>query len=175
MKSRYEAGLPYAIHYGLPGGDHHRATLTFYGDSSHESVGWYCDAAMTDDPEDAAMTDRQKVCLSVRFATLRPFGEVENFSVNAMKQFVAGGWRGAPANQDNLAAGSSIDELANSSSFPLEPNISGYNAARGFTLVVEKAGTKPAFSEDEITVVETLARAVLENIFGEELPEYHRG
>lgn len=127
------------------------------------------------------LADHQKVFVWFRFAKLKPYGTVVRLLNKLTIELKVAGWKVAETGDIFPETVSSIDDLVDTremrflgkpeADFPNKPNIEGYNAAIGFTVVVEKLGTKPEFTEGEIQEIRRIAKEFGRNIYGRELEE----
>jgi hypothetical protein len=178
---RYVPGAPHHIRFGEYGEKVDSHGVCLYGDASDPATQWEMDAAQAEVLDQAALTDHQKISFWFRFADIRPYGKVCDLSDQIMTMLEGVGWKRAPTIEGYPDTGSSIDYLADThepthwdkpqEDFPGEPNAHGYNAAGGFSLVVEKLGTKPTFSDAEIEEIRQLALRAAQLVFGHDLPE----
>ena len=117
-----------------------------------------------------------------RFADIRPYGKVQNLFDQVAALLESKGWKMAPAIDGLLDTGSDIGHLVDTTfiasdnyrdeeEFPPEPGVQGYNAAASFTIVVEKLGTEPKFSENEIEQIRQLALVAAKLVYTEALAE----
>lgn len=166
----YVKGMTHDIRWGGPWGSD-GSKVMLYGDLGNPAAAqWAMDAACAQHPAEAGLSDHQKVAFNFRFAKSRKYREVLELSRKCGEQAKAAGWPTAPAIDDLPDTGSSINDL---SVDPLEDRDGpgGYNLCRGFTLVVERIGTKPEFSTEEIGELRSLACMMQREVFGTELPE----
>ncbi|MBI4215764.1 MAG: hypothetical protein HY602_03505 [Parcubacteria group bacterium] len=178
---KYVPGFSYHMEFGGPyGHDEHGVCL--YGDVNHPAAQYVCDAAgCIEHPDQAALSDHQKVSFWFRFSDIRPYGKVLDVFNKVADLLKAKGWEMAQAIDNLPDTGSSIGGLADTSfggpkyrdeaEFPPEPNAHGYNAADEFCVIVEKQGTKADFSADDIETIRSLARECGVLVFGHELSE----
>lgn len=174
----YREGMDYHIRFGGISGEY---GVILYGDADHWAAGYAVDAAMAEIPDQACLSDHQKLCFWFRFgvrpqSVVRQYGEVCQLADELTAKLEAVGWTAAPAIDDYPDTGSSVDDLVNTDSweywgkpeaeFPCQPSAHGYNAAGGFTLVVEKLGTQPIFSADELEAIRRLAIECGQQVYG---------
>ena len=179
MKKRYIPGVVVQIRFGGDQGqDRHGACL--YGDVSHPSAPYaIMSVEYAPTPDHVALSDHQKVSFWFEFEKLRPYGEIIKASDTVIERLQAVGWAVAPAVPGYPETGSLTRDLVDTgmpeylgrpeADFPAEPNACGYNAASGFKVVVEKLGTEPIFSEDEIEELRALTRELGKLVYGQQL------
>jgi len=185
MKARKKArgyipGISYELRFGGPyGSDEHGVCL--YGDINHPAAHYACEAAgYIEYPDQAALSDHQKVSFWFRFSDIRPYGKVRGLFNRVADLLEKAGWKMAPAIDNLPDTGSSIGGLEDTTlwpnyrdetEFPAEPNAYGYNAAREFCIVVEKLGTKPEFTPGDIKSIRSLAKKAARIVYGQKLEE----
>jgi hypothetical protein len=179
MQRRYIPGAVVQIRLGGDQGqDRHGACL--YGDANGPGAAYAMMAVEYAPTSDhVAYSDHQKVTFWFEFEGLRPYGEVDKTATTIEVRLQEAGWTLAPAIPDYPETGSSIGDLFDTgmpeylgrpeADFPAEPNVCGYNAASGFKVVVEKLGTEPIFSEDEIEELHALTRELGEIVYDRRL------
>lgn len=166
--------FPSTVQYGRGGECQDRCALTLYGDVAHPAAQFVCDAAGAGHPDEACLTDHQKVAVSVRFAHLRPYGETLRLLDAATDILRTAGWPPAKQIEGQMDSASSVCELAVDESLPPTPAAHGYNATRGFTVVVERVGTAPRFTAKERAALERLAAKAMKIVFGTALTKTAR-
>lgn len=176
----YIVGLCYSIFWGVFGEGTDQSGINFFGDASHPAAQFSMEAAMAEVPEQAGLSDHKKVSFWFRFATIRSYGQVLDLFERVVERLTAMGWSVAPAIEGTLDTGSSVDNLADTDdpkfwsqerdTWLREPNAGGYNAAGGFTVVVEKVGEKPEFSLEEIETLKKLMAEFNTFVYDRPLP-----
>ncbi|MDP3996919.1 MAG: hypothetical protein Q8P73_00230 [bacterium] len=178
----YSPGFAHHIRFGGYGEGVDAHGVCLYGDVNHATAQFACDAAgAIEHPDQAALADHQKVSFWFRFAEIRPYGKVQDTFDRVAALLEEKGWKVAPAIDGLPDTGSSIDNLVDTNApghwdkseedFPEEPGVQGYNAAGGFSIVVEKPGSKPYFTEDEVAELHQLALAAAQVVYDRELAE----
>ncbi len=175
----YRPGTVIHIRFGGPyGKDAHGACL--YGDANGPGAAYAMMAVgYAPTPDHATLSDHQKASFWFEFEKLRPYGKVIEVADAVENRLQSAGWTIAPAVDGFPETGSSTGDLFDTgmpeylgrpeADFPAEPNVYGYNAANGFKVVVEKFGTEPVFSEDEIEELHALTRELGEIVYGRRL------
>ena len=175
----YTKGMPYDLRFGGKYGED-QFGVCLYGDANHPAAGWAMEAATAEHPAQAALSDHQKLSFWFRFADIRPYGQVRDLFDKVVELLEQAGWKMAPAIEGLPDTGSSIGRLVDTTwgpeyrdetEFPPEPSSHGYNAAKEFVVVVERKGTRPEFSPEEIETIQGLARQAGRMVFGRELAE----
>lgn len=182
---RYTPGFSCHMRFGEYGERHDAHGVCLYGDVHHAAAQFACDAAgAIDHPDQAALSDHQKVSFWFRFADIRPYGKVQETFDHVANLLEAKGWKLAKAIEGLPDTGSSINDLADTNApgnfrseeeFPEKPGVEGYNAAGGFSIVIEKLGTKPEFTKDEIEQLHQLALESAQMVYGRTLSEVAEG
>ncbi len=178
---KYTPGMTFDMRFGTVGGNEDRMLVVLYGDIGHSAAQFELDAACAEHPDQACLSGHQKVSFCCKFAQIRAYGDTLTLFEQVARTIETAGWKRAEAVDGLPDTGSSVNDLADTrdikyaghpeASFPCEPNVQGYNAAGGFTIVVEKEGTKPEFSQDEIAAIGELAQRIGQVVYGRELPE----
>jgi len=179
---RYSPGFSHQIRFGAYGEKMDANGICLYGDVNHAAAQFACDAAgEIEHPDQAALADHQKVSFWFRFADIRPYGKVQDLFDRVAALLKSKGWELAPVVEGLPDTGSSIDNLVDTNApghwdkseedFPEKPGVQGYNAAGGFSVVIEKLGTKPYFTEDEISELRQLALEAAKFVYENELAE----
>jgi len=172
----YRAGMAY--HMMWKRGDE-AVHVCLYGDVNSEAAPWAMDAADALVPDQAGLADHQKWSISFDLGRIRQYGEVIDLFKQVADQLEAAGWPTASAVEGHPDTGCTADGLVDTdgpewwgkpeADWPREPNAHGYNAARGFRVVVERPETKPEFSVDEIAEIRALTAVLIELVFAHEL------
>lgn len=176
----YTRGFSHHLRFGGKyGNDQYGVCL--YGDVNHPAAQYACDAAgYIEHPDQAALSDHQKVSFWFRFSDIRPYGKVRELFDKVAELIESKGFTVAPAIDDLPDTGSSIGGLADTSfgpkyrdevEFPPEPNAHGYNAADELNVVVEKLNSKAEFTADDIETIRSLAKDAARVVYGRELGE----
>lgn len=174
----YQKGFPYHRRFGaLRGQNQNCAGICLYGDVN--AGVYYGD----EHPEDAGYADHQKVSLWVEFERYRPYGIVEDLLRKSFEIFSPHGWKWAQGIDALPMSSSGVDDLVDTQmdqrflgidylgvSFPPVHDNQGYNAARGFRLRIEKPGTAPEFSLEEVLALLQGMTDVMKLVFWKELP-----
>lgn len=169
MDRRYIPGMIYEIGYGGPWGSD-SCLVTLYGDMSHPSAQYAMDAATATHPDEASLTDHQKVAVNFRFGEPRPYGNARELFDRIAGLLEAAGWTLAPVIEGLPPdSGSSIDDLVENPEWPKIEGLDEMTGANGFTLIIEKVGTKPVFTSEEIESIRQLATQSMLVVFGREL------
>ena len=175
MMTRYVPGFSYHMRFGGPyGTDEHGVCL--YGDVGHPAAQYACDAAgYIEHPDQAALSNHQKVSFWFRFADIRPYGKVMQVFDEVAGLLKEKGWEMAKSIDNLPDTYSSIDGLTDTTfgpnyrdeaEFLPEPNAHGYNAAKGFVVVVERKGTKAMFTSDDIKTIREITREAAIIVYG---------
>ena len=180
---RYSPGFSCHLRFGEYGEQQDAHGVCLYGDVHHAAAQFACDVAgAIEHPDQAALADHQKVSFWFRFADIRPYGKVQDLFDQVATLLEEKGWTAAPAIEGLPDTGSDIGNLVDTTfiasphyrdeeEFPPEPNAHGYNAAGSFTIVVEKTGTKPEFTEAEIEEIRQLAQEAAQMVYGRTIHE----
>jgi hypothetical protein len=181
MLGRYFKGMPYLVDFGEYGKGKDRFGFCLYGDASAPGAGYAMVAATAQVPDQAALADCQKVSFWFNLANIRPYGEVVDLFDKVMTRLKEAGWTPSKSVEGYPDTGSSIGDLYDTedpkfwgkpeADFPREPQAHGYNAADGFVVVVERPGTRPEFTPEEIETIRDLAMEFSRIVFGRELKE----
>lgn len=168
----YKKGLIYAEQFGEYGDKIDAFGFCLFGDINHLAAQF----------ETApVVADHQKISFCFRFAVIKPYGEIIQLLDKLMAELDKAGWKAEKSVEGYPDTGCSVNDLADTqeiqyygtpeADFPSKPNVEGFNAAGGFTVVVEKPGTKPEFTEEEIQEIRRIAKEFGCNIYGREIEE----
>jgi hypothetical protein len=158
-----------------------RALLTLYADVKGAGAQFTMDAATAETPAQACLAEYQKVCFCFHFSRVRPYGEVRNLCDFVVDALDREGWKETPFMEEFPDCGSSILDLHDTremtfsgrpekADFPEKPAVEGYNAARGFSVVVEKTEKTTEFTQDELDQLFSLTKTFTEMVFHREIP-----
>lgn len=161
---KYLKGHPHILRYGGKWGED-RAVLSFYGDQNNPSAPWIMQAATAEIPDEAVLSNHQKLALHFAFAEVRPYGEILELLERVTELMKQNDWQEAQRIDGSPSSGSTIDFLEECWDFPEEPNFD-FNAAGGFTVVLEKRENNPFFSECEQEKIMTIMEEAMVIVFG---------
>lgn len=106
----------------------------------------------------SSLTDCQHVSFWFQYHELLPIGQIMSISNQIEAMLAERGYTKVRFSLDNLVDTSNPSYKDRpEGQFPSEPNRCGYNAARGFSVVVEKPGTTADFTIDEIDSIQEMA------------------
>jgi hypothetical protein len=164
---QYQAGIPLTAEFAAVGV---KVLLTLYGDIGSPIAGFAMEAATASIPDQAYLSDHQKVAICVTYPVSQPYSMLDGGLRAAWGVMEAGGWAIADTVEGYPDTGSSINDLSNepTDGFPDVPGIDGLNAGRGFTVVAEKTNNKPDYSESEMSDLFALLCQIVERVNGKE-------
>lgn len=123
------------------------------------------DAATAMHPAQAGLAECQKVSIGVVFGEDRSYAQVDALVGDIFQMGVKRGWEVSSAPEGFPDVASSISDLKDLWQKEDWAYTEGFNAAGGFKVVLEKPGTKPSFSEEEVKELEAFRDEVFEMSF----------
>jgi hypothetical protein len=120
----------------------------------------------------SAFTDCQRVTFWFQFKGLIPYGRISSISKKILDSLENKGYVRVRSSINNL-----VDTAHHSysnrpeSKFPLDPNTGGYNAADGFSLVIERPGSNSHYTLKEINEIRHMAVEFSHMAYGKRLQE----
>ncbi len=170
----YVKGLPLDLSFGGESQGTDRVRVCLYGDVDSPAAPFIGDATTAECPDQAGLSDHQKLRFWFEFRRVRPYGDVAAMVDHVVGLLKQGGWQPAEPEGNFPDTGNTVDGLVDTTDigyrgygrdFPATPNSNGFNAAGGLSVVVEKTGTKPEYSNDEIEAVISLVDELSQVVF----------
>lgn len=122
----------------------------------------------------SSLTDCQHITFWFQYHNLLPVGQIISVSDKIDSRLGELNYVKVRSSLDNL-----VDTTKSSykdrpeGQFPSYPNRCGYNAAKGFSVAVEKPGTTATFTIDDIDAVQQMAIEFGQIVFGRQLSEIY--